>query len=212
MNTVYIPTSQQANKPTSHKRHNSISAFTLIELMVVVGIITILGVIVGPGLKKAYDDFYLRKTLSDADELVHGIRSYYLIYNEMPPDYQSKYIAKEVTPFLSSHLFEKNKIYNNAYRLTADPFGDSTLGWDYNNWITWVWNGTTGNVYLSVQTPPKWDAEKINPYIDVFKKQYLLDMPQTFLFSDNSDCYICIPFPEFPLKANIDSISQNRYY
>ena len=49
--------------------------------MVVVGIITILGVIVGPGFKKAYEDFYLQKTLSDADELMQGIRSYSLIYN-----------------------------------------------------------------------------------------------------------------------------------
>ena len=50
--------------------------------MVVIGIITIMGVIVGPGFKKAYEDFYLRKTLSNADESVQGIRSYYLIYNE----------------------------------------------------------------------------------------------------------------------------------
>ena len=60
MNRMYIPTS-----------HNSITAFTLIELMVVVGIITILGVIVGPGFKKAYEDFLLQETLSDADVLIY---------------------------------------------------------------------------------------------------------------------------------------------
>ena len=207
---------QQANKPTSPKRHNSITAFTLIELMVVVGIITILGMIVGPGFKKAYEDFYLRKTLSDADELVQGIRSYYLIYNEMPPDCKNKYIAKEVAPFLSSHLFEKNKVYNKsdgeyAYRLTADPFGDSSLGWDFNEWISWNGNTTTVYINLSVQTPKSWNSEKVNRYINAFKKQYSLDVPQPFLFEHDVD-YMLIPFSEFPLNPNIDSVSPNRYY
>ena len=76
----------------------------------------------------------------------------------MPPDCKDKYITKEVTPFLSSHLFEKNKVYNKsngeyAYRLTADPFGDSSLGWDFNEWISWSGNTTTGCINLSVQTP-----------------------------------------------------------
>ena len=31
--------------------------FTLIELMVVIGVISIVGIVIGPGLKKTYEDF-----------------------------------------------------------------------------------------------------------------------------------------------------------
>ncbi len=87
---------QQANKPT---RHNSITAFTLIELMVVVGIITILGVIVGPGFKKAYDDYNVTKTIDEAKALLNTVRSYYLIYNELPSDMNPGHLEKKVELF-----------------------------------------------------------------------------------------------------------------
>ena len=77
--------------------------------MVVVVIITILGVIVGPGFKKAYEDFLLKETLSNADVLLQSYRSYYLIYNEFPGDTGDGKIAKEVATFLPSNFFLKQK-------------------------------------------------------------------------------------------------------
>ena len=205
MNTVYIP--------TSHKRHNSIKAFTLIELMVVVGIITILGVIVGPGLKKTYDDFLMKKTLADAATLVSACRTYYLIYNEYPTDSKSGYIVEDLAPFVPSNLFNKTKTsqyasgeYHDSYALTMNPFNDPTLKWDINNWIIWSGNTTMSAMYVSIQAD--WDSEENNIYLNAFKKQYPLSIPQPLLFGGD----ICIPFPEFPLKANLDSISKNRYY
>ena len=158
--------------------------------------------------------------MSDSDELLKSYRSYYLIYNEFPADNNGNYILEDLAPFVPSNLFNKTKIrqkvndvYHYYHQLTIKPFNDSTLQWDFNNWITWDGNTTTGSMNLSVLTPPEGDAEKINTYVDVFKKQYPLDMPQPFLFVETvNGNYIVIPFPEFPLKANLDSISKNRYY
>ena len=56
--------------------------------MVVISIVGILVLIAVPGFKKAYQDFWIQRTLSDADTLLQSCRSYYLIYNEIPPDSQ----------------------------------------------------------------------------------------------------------------------------
>ena len=198
MNTAHIP--------TSHKRHDSIAAFTLIELMVVIGIITIICSVVGPGFKKFYDDFYMKKTLVDAATLVSACRSYYLVYNEFPADTTAGYIIEDLAQFVPSNLFNKTKINQNSYEFATTPFNNSTFKWDINNWITWSGNTTTGGMYVSVQAD--WDSEENNIYVNAFMKQYSLSTPQPLLF--NGD--LCIPLPELPLKANLDSISKNRYY
>ena len=56
--------------------------FTLIEMMVVIGIIAILSSFVVPGFKKAYDDFKLRESLDYIDTTMSALRSFYLIHNE----------------------------------------------------------------------------------------------------------------------------------
>ena len=104
--------------------------------MVVVGIITILGVIVGPSLKKAYDDFLMKKTLSDADTLMSSCRSYYLIYNEFPADTRGDYIIKDLATFVPSKFFKKIKMVdttsesyiNDVYQLIIKPFNNSIPG------------------------------------------------------------------------------------
>ena len=50
--------------------------------MVVIGIIAILGAVVVPGFKKAYDDFKIRETYALLDSFFSTVRSYYLIHNE----------------------------------------------------------------------------------------------------------------------------------
>ena len=103
-------------------------------------------------------------------------------------------------------------VARSVYQLVNKPFNDSELLWDFNNWITWDRNTTEGSMYLSLQ--PLQGTQKINSCVEAFKKQYPLDRPQPFWFVDPkyNAYYILVPFPEFPLKANLDSISPNRYY
>ena len=60
------------------------SAFTLIEMMVVIGIIALLAYGAAPGIKKAYEDFQLRKDLEFLDMLISSTRTYELVMNEYP--------------------------------------------------------------------------------------------------------------------------------
>ena len=195
--------------------------------MVVVGIITILGVVVGPGLKKTYDDFIMKKTLSDADALLQACRSYYLIYNEFPADDgQGDYIVEDLAPFVPSNYFNKTKTrqmvdgaYNYYYQLTVKPFNNSISGvrWDFDNWITWGDGHTPCAMCLSFNADRDTFGDKYadmckkrTTFLDLFGKRFPLSRPQPSLNSYWES--INIPFPEFPLKSNLDTNSKNRYY
>ncbi len=63
---------------------NKLSAFTLIEMMVVIGIIAIVTLGAVPGLKKAYADFRDRQDLEILDTFISSTRSYALLMSEYP--------------------------------------------------------------------------------------------------------------------------------
>ncbi len=146
--------------------------------------------------------------------MLQAYRSYYLIYNEFSGDIDGDYVIEGVAPFLPSNLFKKTKISNTTaesythtvYPLTVKPFNDSTLKWDFNNWITWGSAG--GCMYISLKFGSDEDP-RIDPYLNVFLRHYSLLSPKPFYGSDRG---INIPFPEFPLKSKLDNVSKNRYY
>ena len=190
--------------------------------MVVVGIIALLGVIITPGFKKVYQDFLLQKTLSDADTLLQSWRSYYLIYNEIPGDTNGDYVIKEVACFLPSNLFKKTETVgttsgesytHSVYQLAVRPFNDSTFRWDFDNWITWDDSHTPYAMCLSFNNTDK-DVDnkhkKKMAFLELFEKRFPLVSPQPSL--NSYWVAISIPFPEFPLRANLDTISPNRFY
>ena len=152
--------------------------------------------------------------------MLQAYRSYYLIYNKFSGDIDGDYVIEGVAPFLPSNLFKKTKISNTTaeaythtvYPLTVKPFNDSTLKWDFNNWITWGENSTSECMYLSIQGPKgKWNSENVNAYIEILKKHYPLYKPQPLFFRYGADNF-CFPFPEFPPTSKLDSVSKNRYY
>ena len=60
------------------------TGFTLIEMMVVIGLITLVSLWTVPGIKKAYEDFKTRQDLENLDMLIASTRAYELILNEYP--------------------------------------------------------------------------------------------------------------------------------
>ena len=76
---------------TSHKSKRLRRGFTLIEMMVVIGIIAILSTFVVPGIKKAYTDFKLSIIFDRVDTIMSGMRSAYLIFSAPPAAVDSTY-------------------------------------------------------------------------------------------------------------------------
>lgn len=202
-------TTQSRKREVRNEQRRKLSAFTLLELMVVVSIVGIFTLVAVPNFKKAYQDFCKQKTLSDADTLLQSYRSYYLIRNEFSEDSAAGNIMEDVVCFLPFNFFKRRRETTKGYSLSLTPFYDSKSSWDFNNWITWIGNKTTGCIYLSVHRNP-FDSATKNTWLNFFKKHYPLSTPQPFY--DNSEESICLPFPEFPLKSKIDSVSKNRYY
>ena len=75
-------------------------------MMVVIGIIAILGVMVVPGIKKAYGDFKIRETYDRIDSVISSMRSFYLVFNEPPSAdfYLNTHADPRLAPFLSARL------------------------------------------------------------------------------------------------------------
>lgn len=69
-------------RPGTHTR----SGFTLIELMVVIGIITVLAALTFPAVKKVKENVTRRKVKAELQQIAVAIDSYKARYNTYPPD------------------------------------------------------------------------------------------------------------------------------
>ena len=63
---------------------NRQTGFTLIEMMVVIGVIAIVVSWAVPGIKKVYGDFRIMQTYDYIDTVLSAQRAFYLIFNEKP--------------------------------------------------------------------------------------------------------------------------------
>lgn len=110
--------------------------FTLIEMMVVIGIIAIISTWAVPGVRKAYRDFVFRRSAENLDVLYSSMRSYYLILNEFPPDSNADLIQKKAVWAIPSNLY-KRTLTGTTYYLNIQPYDEKlTLKYDIDNHFT----------------------------------------------------------------------------
>lgn len=109
--------------------------FTLLEMLVVIGLLVIVTTIAVPHFKKCYDDIRLSKTLDDLDSLVQSVRSYYLVMNEMPEDEDPGRISEEVGWAMQANFLGKmgnDKHYSgNFYNITIKNWSGYHYDWDF---------------------------------------------------------------------------------
>ena len=112
-----------------HKRR---AAFTLIEMMVVIGLISIVVSFAVPSLKRIYEDFKIDKTFNETEMLISSCKSYYLTMNEFPPDTGGRYVDEKTAWCLPSNYYGRN-LNGTNYPLSIYPYQGT--GYDIDNWL-----------------------------------------------------------------------------
>ena len=92
------------------ERYPCTAGFTLIEMMVVIGLIAIIGAWAVPGLKKAYEGFKFAETFDHLDTFRSSFRAYYLIMNEFPSDSSRNRVKAKVAWCLPSSYYTRTLI------------------------------------------------------------------------------------------------------
>lgn len=114
------------------KHHCYFLGFTLIEMMVVIGIIAIITLWAVPGIRKAYEDFKFRQTFDELNTFVSSFRAFYLVQNEFPADSGNNYIKTYYAWCLPSSYYTRT-VQDSQYRLNVQPY--KATSYDVDNWF-----------------------------------------------------------------------------
>jgi prepilin-type N-terminal cleavage/methylation domain-containing protein len=189
-------------------------AFTLIEMMVVLGILAIVSLWATPSIKRAIDDITMQKNAETFDTLYSSMRSYYLVLNEFPPDPSNGYVPQKAVWALPSTFYNHTPEADNAstwkYTFNIKPlnFGDdptnSELVYDIDNWIGNDWIGDNkGQKYQSMFiTVEEKNSSNINTSWDVFLRERY-----PYVLGNTS-----VGYPELPISFSGDETLTNRFY
>jgi prepilin-type N-terminal cleavage/methylation domain-containing protein len=169
------------------------SGFTLIEIVVTLCIVAILTAIAIPGFKKATEDFRLNSTLEDTLDILKACRSYYLIFNEFPPNVWDD-IPDKLLPFVPRHLIDPNRGQGgHARRWSCSPLGKAACNYD----LDCVYNSMRLSLIGIKPGTADW-----NKCYNKFK----LSMDAKYISSYNNDRMCCV------LPESTISPWENRYY
>lgn len=143
-----------------HKHHSSRSAFTLIEILIVIGCMMILIGLVGSGLFMLMKYQIKADTVRMVDQLTAAISMYCdrekigSMSLEDPPSNLLDYLYK--TPDISNSYFEPNAIFWSTGAVNKSLGGDSLCdAWSTPlNFETWTLNTNSQNISLNTKTSP----------------------------------------------------------
>ena len=114
------------------KQHYPSLGFTLLEMMVVIGLIALITGWAVPGIKKAYEDFRIKETLSHIDTYISSSRSYYLIKSEFVEDATPDLLKPHAAIFFPKY-YHTRTIYYNRYYMNVKPYRGTT--YDIDGWV-----------------------------------------------------------------------------
>ena len=199
---------------SSSKKRPSPKAFTLIEMMVVLGILAIVSIWATPSIKRAIDDITMQKNAETFDTLYSSMRSYYLVLNEFPPDPQDGYVPKKAAWALPStfynHTLQADEALTWKYTFNVKPlnFGDDPknleLIYDIDNWIENKVQ-TYHSMFITVR---KTNSNNMNTSWDDFLQERYL-----YVLGNVRDCSAAfVGYPELPISFSCNEALTNRFY
>ena len=168
--------------------------FTLIEMMVVIGLIALITGWVVPGIKKAYEDFKIKETLSHIDTYISSSRSYYLVKSEFIEDETPDYLRPKAAIFFPSYYHDRT-LYYNRYHMNVKPYkGDK---YDIDGWV----HSGTGRFMITVYN------SDLDTLIALFREKY----PGWYIRKLSDRVQLGLPDVDSQYVSETGSF-RNRYY
>ena len=178
--------------------------FTLLEMLVVIGLLVLVTTVAVPQFKKCFQDIQLNKTLDDLDSLLQATRSYYLVMNELPEDEYSGRVSEEVAWAMQSNFLgpidsdSDPRYKGNFYYLTVINYSGYSYDWDFwcdNDDFRPHWG-----ILFNEKDPPSRKS-----FVDKMKSRFGNSLNDVDIFGDRSSLFLSLL--EIP-KAK----KENRYY
>ena len=173
----------------------NLTAFTLLELMVVISIIGILTLVAIPNFKKAYEDLNIKKTCGEVEVICNSIQAYYLIMNEFPSDSQPRKVNSGIKWVLPKYFYKN-------FDFLIEPYSGGN--YDIENWFT---DDVYATFMLNLRAVRTDLREKLcKTLVNFFYRPCSLEPVHDS---------IGVWFPEIPIKSEMLKIPKNhrnRFY
>lgn len=186
------------------------TGFTLLEMLVVIGLLVIVTTVAVPQFKKCFDDIHLNKSLDDLDSLLQSTRSYYLVMNEIPQDGNPGLFPVESDWAFQANFFGKKTENKNYYNFAIKPWKGYTYDWDC--WPEEGYHSAEWVLLFSGQGKNSEGEKNRDFFTEKVSQRYGEDLVNDVTKKSNKNyTYLNFSMVESP-KTGKDTNYWNRYY